>query len=95
MDIAVNKKDIFKMELYYRINKTMPQLKRTIYRIKNIGKPAYESYFCVVYSLNYDADHEKYRNSTTWTFKKEHGDIKTLHPHRIGRLKISRHALTQ
>ena len=53
------------MELYYRINKTMPQLKRTIYRIKNIGKSAYESYFCVVYSLNYDADHEKYRNSTT------------------------------
>ena len=30
VDIAVNKKDIFKMELYYRINKTMPQLKRTI-----------------------------------------------------------------
>ena len=52
-------KDIFEMERCYYINKTIPQLKRTICRIKNLYKPAYKPYFCVVYSLNDDADHVK------------------------------------
>ena len=58
VDIVVNEKYIFEMVRYYRINKTKSQLRRTIYRI-NICQPIYEPYFCVVYSLNDDADHVK------------------------------------
>ena len=36
VDIVVNEKYIFEMDGYYRINKTKSQLRRTIYRIKNI-----------------------------------------------------------
>ena len=54
VDIVVNEKDIFDIERYYRINKRISQLKRTICRINNICKPVYEPYFCVVYSLNDD-----------------------------------------
>ena len=59
VDIVVNEKYIFEMDGYYRINKTKSQLRRTIYRIKNIFQPIYEPYFRVVYSLNDDADHVK------------------------------------
>ena len=59
VDIVVNEKYIFEMDGYYRINKTKSQLRRTIYRIKNICQPIYEPYFRVVYSLNDDADHVK------------------------------------
>ena len=55
MDIVVREKD----RMLLSLNKTISQLKRRIYKIKNIFKPAYESYFCVVYSLNDDADHIK------------------------------------
>ena len=51
----VEEEDVFELEKYYRWNKTFTQLKRTIYRIKNLSKSDYEPYICVVYSINSDS----------------------------------------
>ena len=51
----VEEEDVFELEKYYRWNKTFSQLKRTIYRIKNVSKSDYEPYICVVYSVNSDS----------------------------------------
>ena len=52
VDCEVDKKDVYEIERYYRWNKTIPQLKRTIYRIKNVSRSENEPYMCIVYFLN-------------------------------------------
>ena len=47
---------IFSFERYYRWNKSIPQLKRTIYRIKNAMENVYHPFLCVVYSLHEDVE---------------------------------------
>jgi len=48
----VDSKTVFEIERYYRWNKSIPQLKRSIYRIRNILATEYHPYTCVVYSLH-------------------------------------------
>lgn len=90
VDIVVNEKYIFEMDRYYRIKKTKSQLRRTICRIKNICQPTYEPYFCVVYSLNDDADHVKDIEIPRHGNSKKNTDRKTLHLNRNDHFKTSR-----
>ena len=45
----VDEKDVYQIERYYRWNKKIPQLKRTIYRVRNLLKTEFEPHLCVVY----------------------------------------------
>ena len=72
----VEEEDVFELEKYYRWNKTFTQLKRTIYRIKNLSKSDYEFYICVVYSINSDS----YSKTVHDREVREHGNSKQKRP---------------
>ena len=72
----VEEEDVFELEKYYRRKKTFSQLKRTIYRIKNLSKSDYEPYICVVYSINSDS----YSKTVHDREVREHGNSKQKRP---------------
>ena len=78
--------DVFELEKYYRWNKTFTQLKRTIYRIKNLSKSDYEFYICVVYSINSDSYSKTVHD---WEVR-EHGNyiMSTISPYRPNNIKM-------
>ena len=69
--------DVFELEKYYRWNKTFTQLKRTIYKIKNVSKSHYEPYICVVYAISSDSYSEIVHDREV----REHGNSKQKRPY--------------
>ena len=49
--VSVDKCDIWTLERYYRVNKSISGLDRMIARVKAFDSPRYEPHLCVVYSM--------------------------------------------
>ena len=68
--VLVDKRDVWSLERYYRINKSIPGLSRMIARVKAVDSPKHEPHLCVIYSM---------KNSDLSTVEiKTHGNSKTL-----------------
>lgn len=52
--VLVDKREVWTLERYYRVNKSIPGLKRTIVRVKAFDSPKHEPHLCVVYSMEKD-----------------------------------------
>ena len=55
-NVEVKAQDIFEIEKYYRWNKSIPNLKRTIYRIKNMLTMLCNPFLCIIYTLHGDSE---------------------------------------
>lgn len=51
----VEKENVYLLERYYRQNKSIPNLRRIIVRVKRVTNVLFEPYICVVFNLNGDA----------------------------------------
>ena len=61
-NIFVKESDVYCIDRYYRQNKSFPNLRRLIVRIKAKSKKNYENYMCVVYSLTDTLDEDEERD---------------------------------
>ena len=55
-NVEVNAQNVYEIERYYRWNKSIPNLKRTIYQIKNMSTMLCNSFLCIVYTLHGDSE---------------------------------------
>ena len=51
-NVEINTQDVYETERYYRYNKSISNLKRIIYRIKNMSTMLCNSFLCIVYTLH-------------------------------------------
>ena len=56
VNVEVKAQDVFEIEKYYRWNKSIPNLKRTIYRIKNMLTMLCNPFLCIIYTLHGDSE---------------------------------------
>ena len=55
-NVEVNAQDVYEIERCYRWNTSIPNLKRAIYRIKNMSTLLCKPFLCIVYTLHSDAE---------------------------------------